>query len=116
MPRSMEIKNINKKPFIEILDDHKYIAEMKLADGDDIVQIGFPKKDSCDRDYYPVFVNNQEIFGTGTESFGQAIIWGETYLSRKEDPVETLMGKVRAISREANFLEFVLEKTKVSEM
>jgi hypothetical protein len=102
----MEIKNINNKPDIKFLEsDEQFLVELK--NGKDVIHIGHPKKDEYD-EYYPMYVNGQEILGTGTDSLGQAILWGESYLTRNKDPNEMFWDHIRDISRAACFLECVL--------
>lgn len=110
----MVIANINERPDLVILDnDEKYLASM--TSGFTTVYIGKPKKAQFHTGkVYPIYINGQEIYGTGTDSLAAAISWVEKYLmigARKpsEDVIETL----RSITRDLSVLELAIEDKKI---
>lgn len=108
----MEIKNINEKPNLVLLEgDEENFAYMEK--NGKRVYIGQPKYDDFQEEtLYPIYLDEDEIVGTGTNSLGQAIIWCETYLNLKGDPgfIEGFLEDIDAIDRKTSTMRQVLLK------
>ena len=105
----MEIKNINNNATIEFLEnDSNFLIKVSLDKRE--VYIGHPRKSDVHNEmYYPIYVDGQEIFGTGTTSIGLAIRWAEQSVkgwTRKN--MSPLEDTVRCISREVSILESLI--------
>lgn len=105
----MEIRNINNNATIEFLENNsEFFIKVSLDKRE--VYIGHPKKsDVHDEMYYPIYVDGQEIIGTGTTSIGLAIRWAEQsvkgWTRKNMGPLEDA---VRCISREVSILESLI--------
>jgi hypothetical protein len=108
----MELKNINDRPNLVILEgDEKNFAYMEK--NDKRVYIGHPKySDFHEETFYPIYVDGNDIYGTGTNTLGQAITWCETYLKFQGDPgfIEGFIEDIDAIDRKTSFMRQVLLK------
>jgi len=105
----MEIKNINNNATIDFLEgDSKFFIKVSLDKRE--VYIGHPRKSDVHNEmYYPIYVDGQEILGTGTTSIGLAIRWAEQsvkgWTRKNTSPLEDA---VRCISREVSILESLI--------
>ena len=105
----MEIKNINNNATIEFLEDNsEFLIKVSLDKRE--VYIGHPRKSDVHNEmYYPIYVDGQEILGTGTTSIGLAIRWAEQsvkgWTRKNMNPLEDA---VRNIRREASILESLI--------
>ena len=102
----MTISNINGKPNLEILDDDsKFMARMVY--GKNTVEISKPTwSDVHDEWEYHMFVNDNEIFGTGTNSLAAAITWAEKYLTMNN---ASILSDISGIIRSLTTLECWIE-------
>ena len=110
----MTISNINGKPNLEILDDDpKFMARMVY--GKTTVQISKPVwSDFHDEWEYHMFVNGNEIFGTGTNSLAAALTWAESYIMMGyQNPKERVLEHIREINRTLSTLEMCFENDAV---
>lgn len=106
----MELKNINDKPNLVLLEgDEKFFAYMEK--NGKRVYIGQPKYDDFQEEtLYPIYLDEDKIAGTGTNSLGHAISWCETYLNIKSDPgiLEMLLEDIDDLDRKTSTMRQVL--------
>lgn len=110
----MIVENINGNPTLEFLEnDEKFLA--KMSKGKVTVFISKPVKNTLSSGkVYRMFIDDQEIYGTGTDSLAAAISWAENYIMLGErNPKETVLQHLREINRTLALLEICFENDKV---